>query len=75
VARFCAERGYRPQYVYAWLGEAATLMARMRADGEVHEHPTTIIARDGRVAVMVTVLPLRDPAGAVVGTGRGAAAA
>src|SRR5260370_33821105 len=21
IARFCAEKGYRPQYIYAWLGD------------------------------------------------------
>jgi PAS domain S-box-containing protein len=49
--------------------EAAALMARMKAEGEVREHPTTIVARDGaRVAVTVTIVPLRDPSGAVTGT-------
>ena len=49
--------------------EAAALMERMRRDGEVRDHPTSLTRRDGgRVAVTLSVLPLRDPAGAVIGT-------
>ena len=49
--------------------EAAALMDRMNRDGEVRNHCTSLVTRDGgRVAVTITVLPLRDPAGAVIGT-------
>jgi PAS domain S-box-containing protein len=49
--------------------EAAALMARMKTEGEVREHRTTVVTHDGaQVAVTVAILPLRDPAGAVIGT-------
>jgi PAS domain S-box-containing protein len=49
--------------------EAAALMARMKTEGEVREHRTTIVAHDGgRVPVTVAISPLRDPAGVVIGT-------
>jgi PAS domain S-box-containing protein len=47
--------------------EAAALMGRLKRDGEVPNHRTSLSKRDGgRVAVTVSLLPLRDPAGAVI---------
>jgi PAS domain S-box-containing protein len=49
--------------------EAASLMERMRRDGEVRNHSTWLIKRDGgRVAATISVLPLRNQAGTVIGT-------
>ena len=44
-------------------------MDRMNRDGEMRNHCTSLVTRDGgRVTVAISVLPLRDPAGAVIGT-------
>jgi hypothetical protein len=44
-------------------------MGRMRRDGEVRNHSTWLIKRDGgRVAATISVLPLRNQAGTVIGT-------
>jgi PAS domain S-box-containing protein len=49
--------------------EAAALMARMKTEGEVREHRTMIVAHDGaRIPVTVGILPLRNPAGVIIGT-------
>jgi PAS domain S-box-containing protein len=49
--------------------EATALLDRVKDEGEVRDHPTTIVTRAGsHVDVTLSVLPLRNPAGTMVGT-------
>jgi PAS domain S-box-containing protein len=75
VARFCAERGYRPQYVYAWLrGRTPTFenLERLATDlrvsrswlavGEGDEVPVAMAAQDGGLEPWVGRPSARGPA-------------